>query len=235
MEELLPKMEAIANALGPEAVAKVQQWKTVLLETKNVVDPVADAINTDVKNAFATMFEQIGTGAKSAKEAFLDFARSVILAINRIAAQKLAEQIFGSFGKGGGGIGGFISSLFSLFKPYATGGPVPGTGTRDTVPAMLTPGEYVIRRDVAQRIGYRILDAINGGGWVPSLSLGRLAFATGGAVPAVVQAATPSQSVRIVNVVDPALAADWLNSAAGERTILNILQRNAGAVRQVLA
>jgi hypothetical protein len=54
-------------------------------------------------------------------------------------------------------------------------------------------------------------------------------------VPAVVQAATPSLSVRIVNVVDPALAADWLNSAAGERTILNILQRNAGAVRQVLA
>jgi tape measure domain-containing protein len=235
MEELLPKMEAIANALGPEAVAKVQQWKTVLLETKNVVDPVADAINTDVKNAFATMFEQIGTGAKSAKEAFLDFARSVILAINRIAAQKLAEQIFGSFGKGGGGIGGFISGLLNGFKFFATGGTVPGTGTGDTVPAMLTPGEYIIRRDVARRIGYRVLDAINGGGWVPSLSLGRLAFATGGAVPAVVQAATPAQSVRIVNVVDPALAADWLNSSAGERTILNILQRNAGAVKQVLA
>ena len=40
--------------------------------------------------------------------------------------------------------------------------------------------------------------------------------------------------VRIVNVIDPAMAADYLTSAAGERTILNILQRNAGAVRQVL-
>lgn len=241
MEDLLPKMEAIANALGPEAVAKVEQWKTVLLETKNVVDPVASAINTDVKNAFATMFEQIGSGAKSAKEAFLDFARAVIAAINRIAAQKLAEQIFGSFSKGGGGgggIGGFISSLFSVFKPYATGGPVPGTGNRDTVPAMLTPGEFVIRKEAVRRVGLDLLHAINGGGWVPSLNLGRLAFSTGGMVPDVRTHPVPpqaNQTVRIVNVVDPALAADYLNSSAGERTILNIVQRNAGAIKQVLA
>ena len=228
MEDLLPKMEAVANALGPEAVAKVEQWKTALLQAKNVVDPVASAINTDVKNAFAAMFEQIGTGAKSAKDAFLDFARSVISAINRIAAQKLAEQIFGSFGKGGG-IGGFFAGLF---KGFATGGTVPGSGTRDTVPAMLTPGEYVIRRDVARRIGYRMLDAINGGGWLPSASMGRLAFASGGMVPAVAQAPAPSQSVRIVNVVDPRLARDWVESPEGERTILNLIQRNAGRVRQ---
>jgi len=182
MEDLLPKMEAIANALGPEAVAKVELWKTALLEAKNVIDPVAAAINTDVKNAFAAMFEQIGTGAKNAKEAFLDFARAVVASLQRIAAQKLAEQIFGSFGRGGGGIGGFFAGLF---RRFATGGPVPGSGTRDTVPAMLTPGEYVIRRDVARRIGYRMLDAINGGGWLPSVSIGRLAFASGGAVPAV--------------------------------------------------
>jgi tape measure domain-containing protein len=236
VEKLIPRMQELAASTGSEeAINRVARLKVEVSGLKTEIDDVATRINGEVENAFVTMFEQIGSGAKSAKEAFLDFARSVILAINRIAAQKLAEEIFGSFGKGGGGIGGFISSLFSLFKPYATGGPVPGTGNRDTVPAMLTPGEYVIRRDVAQRIGYRILDAINGGGWVPSLSFGRLAFATGGMVPAVVQAATPSQSVRIVNVVDPALAADWLNSSAGERTILNILQRNAGAVKQVIA
>jgi hypothetical protein len=43
-----------------------------------------------------------------------------------------------------------------------------------------------------------------------------------------------ASGVRIVNVIDPALAGDYLSSAAGERTILNVLRRNAGAVRQVL-
>jgi tape measure domain-containing protein len=196
MEDLLPKMDAIANALGPEAKAKVEQWKTALLEAKNVIDPVAAAINTDVKNAFATMFEQIGMGAKTAKDAFLDFARAVIASLQRIAAQKLAEQIFGSFGRGGGGIGGFFAGLLK----FSTGGPVPGTGTGDTVPAMLTPGEYVIRRDVAQRIGYRMLDAINGGGWLPSVNIGRLAFASGGAVPAVsVQPSQPAPPQVVVH------------------------------------
>jgi tape measure domain-containing protein len=238
VEGLIPKMQELAASTGSEeAINRVARLKVEVVSLKTEIDDVATRINGDVENAFATMFEQIGTGAKNAKEAFLDFARAVIAAINRIAAQKLAEEIFGSFGKGGGGIGGFISAGINfLFR--ASGGPVPGTGTGDTVPAMLTPGEYVIRRDVARRIGYRVLDAINGGGWVPSLSLGRLAFATGGLVPDVRnQPIQPqaSQTVRIVNVVDPALAADWLNSSAGERTILNILQRNAGAIKQVLA
>ena len=43
-----------------------------------------------------------------------------------------------------------------------------------------------------------------------------------------------SQGVRIVNVVDPALAGDYLNSSAGEKVILNVMRRNAGAVRQLL-
>jgi TP901 family phage tail tape measure protein len=232
MEDLLPKMEAIANAIGKEAVARIEQWKTALLEAKNVIDPVAAAINTDVKNAFVSMFEAIGSGAKSAKDAFLDFARAVIASLQRIAAQKLAEQIFGSFGKGGG-LGAIIAWLF---KGFAAGGPVPGSGNRDSVPALLTPGEYVIRRDVAQRLGRDLLDAINGGGWLPRVSVGRLAFASGGAVPAVSPApvAAPAQAVRIVNVIDPGLAADYLNSAAGERTILNVLSRNGSAVRELL-
>lgn len=181
LDVLLPKLEDAANAIGPDAVARVQAWKNELASAKDVVDPVAASINTTVKDAFATMFEQIGTGAKSAKEAFADFARSVLAAMQRILAQRFAEQLFGAMGGTGGGIGGFFARVFK----FSTGGPVPGTGTGDTVPAMLTPGEYVIRRDVAKRIGYRMLDAINGGGGVPSLNLGRLAFASGGAVPAV--------------------------------------------------
>jgi len=61
-------------------------------------------------------------------------------------------------------------------------------------------------------------------------------LAEGGLVPSASPAPTtaPSQSVRIVNVIDPGMAADYLNSAAGEKTILNVLSRNGAAVRELL-
>ena len=39
---------------------------------------------------------------------------------------------------------------------------------------------------------------------------------------------------RIVNVLDPALVSSYLESAAGEKTILNVIQRNPSQVRQVI-
>jgi hypothetical protein len=230
MEQLLPLMEQAARTIGPEAVARVQAWKNELASVREVVDPLAAAINTQIKDAFASMFEAVGSGAKTARQAFADFVRSVIAGINRIAAQKLAEAIFGQKGSGAQGL---IAGALKFFG-FSSGGPVPGVGTRDTVPAMLTPGEYVIRRDVAQRIGRGVLDAINGGAWLPRIDAGRLAFASGGMVP---QVAPPSvsQSVRVVNVVDPRMAADWMDSPAGERVLLNVIGRNASAVRTLLA
>jgi tape measure domain-containing protein len=232
LEELLPKMEAAAQAIGPEAVARVQAWKNELASVKNVIDPVVATINTQVQDAFESMFTAIGTGAKSAKEAFADFGRSVLATLNRIAANKLAEQLLG-MAFGAGGAGGFFKGIFG----FARGGPVPGSGDRDTVPALLTPGEYVIRRDAVRRIGVAMLDAINGLRVPPAVLGGRLAFAAGGLVPAAAQAAAPTvnQAVRIVNVVDPAMAADYLTSPQGEKTVLNVLSRNAQAVRQIFA
>lgn len=56
----------------------------------------------------------------------------------------------------------------------AMGGHVPGQGNSDTVPAMLTPGEFVIRKEAAAALGPRNLNALNGiqnksiGGWITS-------------------------------------------------------------------
>lgn len=43
----------------------------------------------------------------------------------------------------------------------AAGGIVPGVGNSDSVPAMLTPGEFVIRKSAAKSIGYSNLAGIN--------------------------------------------------------------------------
>jgi hypothetical protein len=144
-----------------------------------------------------------------------------------------------------------VMALLGNVKKFAAGGLVtgPGSATSDSIPARLSAGEYVLNAAAVKRVGVEFLHSINGFSQGPRVSGAALAFATGGLVPAAVavpmQRDNPNanqgpnqgagQGVRIVNVVDPEMAADYLNSSSGEKTILNILQRNAGAVRQVLS
>ena len=56
------------------------------------------------------------------------------------------------------------------FQPFVkkaiglnSGGMVPGYGNTDTMPIMATPGEYVINRDAAKKLGRPLLDGLNSG------------------------------------------------------------------------
>lgn len=185
MERLLPAMQAAAEAIGPEAVVRVQAWKNELASTKLVIDEVAVRLNGELRDSFATLFGDLAKGAKSTKEIFLDFLASVEASISKIASQKLAEKLFGAIGGGdSGGIGGFISKLFSG-KGFAVGGFVvgPGTATSDSIPARLSAGEYVVNAAAVRRLGVTVLDALNGGAFAPLLAGPRFAFADGGLVP----------------------------------------------------
>lgn len=71
-------------------------------------------------------------------------------------------------GGGGGGGGGFIGSVGKSLG-FAKGGPVYAAdgyfapkGT-DTVPAMLTPGEFVVNRDAVSQLGLNAMNALNNG------------------------------------------------------------------------
>ena len=79
---------------------------------------------------------------------------------------------------GGTGFKGAVNKIFGQmrqfdvlgFKPfaglptlYANGGLVPGFGNSDTHKAMLTPGEFVIRKDMVSRYGSSLLEQINSG------------------------------------------------------------------------
>ena len=91
-----------------------------------------------------------------------------------------------------------------------------------------------------RQVGVAFLDSINGlSGWAqgPQFKGGALAFAAGGLVPEVkVPPAQPQvdQSVRIVNAIDPGVTHDHLQTPAGERVIVNIIGRNARAIRSAL-
>jgi len=61
-----------------------------------------------------------------------------------------------------GGLG-FLVEPFKQMMKFSTGGIVPGSGTGDSVPAMLTPGEFVINRNAAQSLGAGLLNRLNSG------------------------------------------------------------------------
>lgn len=85
-------------------------------------------------------------------------------------------QITNKNGKGGGiefgDILGLLGSILPIFF-LASGGSVPGSGSGDTVHTMLTPGEFVLNKNAASKLGPRVLQWLNGGGNVSAVAPGR--------------------------------------------------------------
>lgn len=132
-----------------------------------------------------------------------------------------------------------VMALLGNVKKFAAGGLVSGAGTAtsDSIPARLSAGEYVVRAAAVRQVGVAFLDSLNGLSAGPRFKGGELAFAAGGLVPEVkVPPAQPQvdQSVRIVNAIDPGVTHDHLQTPAGERVIVNIIGRNARAIRSAL-
>jgi hypothetical protein len=85
----------------------------------------------DVRNmfadTFADAFADFISGAKSAKEAFADFANDILRQVSRIAAQNVANQIFGGNNSAGPDVFGVFSKLLGAYFGGGGGG-VPGVG-----------------------------------------------------------------------------------------------------------
>jgi hypothetical protein len=59
-------------------------------------------------------------------------------------------------------------------KGYSYGGSVMGFGSRDSVPTMLTPGEFVIRKAMVDKYGSPLMSSINQGSFsMPRYNAGR--------------------------------------------------------------
>ena len=123
---------------------------------------------------------------------------------------------------------------------FDRGGGVRGAGgpTDDMVPAMLSAGEHVTKATSASK--YKaLLNAINDDNAgaihanMPSRAVPR--FAGGGEVGGVNASTTPMQShTRIINTVDPEMAKDYMESASGERVVLNHIRRNPQQIQQLV-
>lgn len=151
--------------------------------------------NAIFADAFADSLSDIVDGTKGLKEAFEDMARSIVQSINRIAAQKLADALFGvgtnggpgdffakMFGGSGGSGGGFDwSKLIQMAIGAMFGGTpassVPGSFTGPSFGTFAVGTNYV-PRDMFARIhkGEQIVPAKYnpnrpGGGGGPPVSV----------------------------------------------------------------
>ena len=145
-----------------EVVGKVlENWSEQNLDMgKTALEGMRSFLDT-VKSSMATLWSDWSTGAKSGKEAFRDFAASILQSVNRIFAEMLTVYLLQKAMGWLSGVSPQLGQLASAVLGMNEGGRVPGQMNRDSVPVMLRPDEYVLRSSAAQAIGYDKLDEIN--------------------------------------------------------------------------
>lgn len=175
----------------------------------NTISKIQQTSNQLAKDFSSAITDWI-TGAKS----FGDAMKSVLQQlISQLIQAALYATIVAACTGGGGGFAARWKGAFG--NAFASGGSVagPGTGTSDSVPAMLSNGEYVLNAQAVDRLGVPFLNGLN---------TGRLrGFASGGLVgsggaynrPASVASSSSSTSNSItlnVSALDASSFADFL-------------------------
>lgn len=143
----------------------------------------------------------------------------------------ITKAIMSAIGMGGGSIsvGAGPSSFVSSFTGgslamggigFAKGGYIRGAGnaTSDSIPAMLSNGEYVLNAAAVKRIGVPRLNAINNGG-IPAFAGGGY-IGTGGGTGA----SAPNVIINVENQTGMPVTAEQTGSGFdGESWVLNVV------------
>ena len=114
----------IAQASGdPAAINAAQRAQNEIAKLAQQTDLAGDKFRAIFRDAFADNLVDFVNGTKSAKDAMKSFADDVVQNINRIAAQRLSEALFGGQQGGSGGLlGGIIAKLFGSLFGGSSGG-----------------------------------------------------------------------------------------------------------------
>lgn len=136
----------------------------------NTISKIQQTSNQLAKDFSGAITDWI-TGAQSFGDAMKNILQQLIAQLIQAA---IYATIVAACTGGGGGFAARWKGAFG--KVFATGGSVdgPGTGTSDSIPAMLSNGEYVLNAQAVDRLGVPFLNGLN---------TGRLrGFASGGLV-----------------------------------------------------
>lgn len=158
------------DKLKLEALTAINQKYDEQQQKINTISKIQQTSNQLAKDFSGAITDWI-TGAQSFGDAMKNILQQLIAQLIQAA---IYATIVAACTGGGGGFAARWSSAFG--KAFATGGSVdgPGTGTSDSIPAMLSNGEYVLNAQAVDRLGVPFLNGLN---------TGRLrGFASGGLV-----------------------------------------------------
>lgn len=152
---------------------------------------------------------------------------SVTGALSALSASAIAASIaLKSISASSGGFGSLIFRSKGGFVKAATGGAIygAGTATSDSIPAMLSNGEYVIKAAAVKRLGVPFLDALNQGK-TPGYSVGGLVSANAnragnGGNTVVKQGGSVTFSI---NALDAESFVDYLRNRGGAEAIRQMI------------
>lgn len=109
-----------------------------------------------VKDGFKGFVDDMLSGTKSLGDAALGFAHGIISKVHEQLVNRAVNQITtGLFESMGYGVGATSKQGGGIISRYSTGGSVGG------VPAMLTNGEYVVKKKIVDKLGVADLNKIN--------------------------------------------------------------------------
>jgi hypothetical protein len=200
------------------------------------------------KEASKTAAEVAGATAVGAVEIT---TATTIAGIRLANAQAIAalRAISGGFSQGGlvrgYAVGGSVEHATKAAQPFASGGPpkpshIPAS---DTIPAWLTPGEFVLRKSAVNYFGIPLLQAMNGGNMpVVGSSSAEAAgpskgMASGGRVADQNSGSNEDRGEGGVVVVPAVVATDRemdTLTAGGRNAMLSFMRENAGNINALL-
>jgi len=160
------KLVKLAQNLSVATDEVLNRWRTMAglpPVVKNAIDEVTDATENTFEAAakLPTAFDNTVSAARELKAQLEGGAAAAARIDPRITVIKTDETTSGRFT----GKSRFDDTVSRFNKGgevpgFSTGGRVKGAGNRDTVPAWLTPGEFVVRAE-ASRKNFGMISALN--------------------------------------------------------------------------
>jgi hypothetical protein len=137
-----------------EGMAKyVQDTQTGFGFAADMARRTAQAMEQNFRQFFFDLMEGRIRTIEDMLKGVLSFITQIA---SQVASQLATKAVLGSF---------FGANTGGLVQHFATGGPVLGSGNRDTVPALLTPGEWVLSRndvgDIKRGLGSPVRVVVN--------------------------------------------------------------------------